>query len=465
MQRLEKSAGVTATDQNLTAPSCQAFTDCTVVDLVSPLIVLHVRCLAGHPCHAPFVLQNATGREVAEVTHPTCESRKHCRQKAGTPARATADAVSRRELFINAAQVMGIAPPLGFYCRTASSNSTSTSSCSGMKAATGRAKALLEQTVAKALRLNIDCWTWSEALSTRLRKNDLPPKAGKGCCDKSESVTDLRKHSGLMPNIGSVKSSEAHPQSAVALHGKQLLDSLRHECPLRSTGTAGTAACHKGFLEGRGLQPHAHPQLFGKIHGQAMPSSESQTADQYVNQKDDMHGNADGDLIYALGSSEVAALGRWTTLDYFEPNAVHLHGRMLLWGCRAAEHCWSCLDYLEDYEANSVGVSAAGASALQSQMIFAQANAGDLSQTELRRLMTIGIQQTRHCAKSIDSPLSRAAEASASVWAAFESRHPRRNFWWRQHEKELTARRTTVLTQRCVLTADVPIHQVWPRVD
>ena len=85
-----------------------------------------------------------------------------------------------------------------------------------------------------------------------------------------------------------------------------------------------------------------------------MPSSESQTADQYVNQKDDMHGNADGDLlrqtvrlfklglahiqkkqhlrlntrwcrIYALGSSEVAALGRWTTLDYFEPNAVHLH--------------------------------------------------------------------------------------------------------------------------------------------
>ena len=74
-----------------------------------------------------------------------------------------------------------------------------------------------------------------------------------------------------MPNIGSVKSSEAHPQSAVALHGKQLLDSLRHECPLRSTGTAGTAACHKGFLEGRGLQPHAHPQLFGKIHGQAGP--------------------------------------------------------------------------------------------------------------------------------------------------------------------------------------------------
>ena len=72
-----------------------------------------------------------------------------------------------------------------------------------------------------------------------------------------------------MPNIGSVKSSAAHPQSAVALQGKQLLDSLRHECPLRSTGTTGTAACHRGFLEGHGLQPQAHPQLLGKIHGQA----------------------------------------------------------------------------------------------------------------------------------------------------------------------------------------------------
>ena len=74
-----------------------------------------------------------------------------------------------------------------------------------------------------------------------------------------------------MPNIGSVKSAEAHLQSAVALHGKQLLDSLRHECPLRSTGTAGTAACHGGFLEGHGLQPQAHPQLLSKIHGQEGP--------------------------------------------------------------------------------------------------------------------------------------------------------------------------------------------------
>ncbi|CAE7663155.1 unnamed protein product, partial [Symbiodinium microadriaticum] len=91
------------------------------------------------------------------------------------------------------------------------------------------------------------------------------------CGEESESVTDLRKHSGLMPNIGSVKSSEAHPQSAVALQGKQLLDSLRHECP-RSTGTADTAACHRGFLEGHGLQPQTHPQLLSKIHGQVLPN-------------------------------------------------------------------------------------------------------------------------------------------------------------------------------------------------
>ena len=42
----------------------------------------HVRCLAG-PMPSSLRLQNATGREAAEATHPTCESRKHCRHKAG----------------------------------------------------------------------------------------------------------------------------------------------------------------------------------------------------------------------------------------------------------------------------------------------------------------------------------------------------------------------------------------------
>ena len=97
---------------------------------------------------------------------------------------------SHAEVFMNAAKVVGIAPPLGFYCRNASSNSTSSSSSSGMKAATGRAKPLLEQTAAKALRLNIDSWTWSEVPG-------LPGRCAAcsgccGCCTKG--TTSWRPH-------------------------------------------------------------------------------------------------------------------------------------------------------------------------------------------------------------------------------------------------------------------------------
>ena len=97
---------------------------------------------------------------------------------------------SHAEVFMNPAKVVGLAPPLGFYCRTASSNSTSSSSSSGMKAVTGQAKPLLAQTAAKALRLNIDCWTWSEVPG-------LPGRfaACSGCCGCcTKGTTSWRPH-------------------------------------------------------------------------------------------------------------------------------------------------------------------------------------------------------------------------------------------------------------------------------
>ncbi|OLQ15022.1 hypothetical protein AK812_SmicGene784, partial [Symbiodinium microadriaticum] len=282
-----------------------AFTDCKVVDLVSPLIVLsgstanmrrvlHLGCKLPSPSPATYWAGMGDAWPVIHAMLPAfaecyrtrgggggapnlsvpqalqAEGWHACPSWGATLQGTLAHAAphvplqmrSHAEVFMNAAKVVGIAPPLGFYCRNASSNSTSSSSSSGMKAATGRAKPLLEQTAAKALRLNIDSWTWSEALSTRLRKNETS------------------------------------------------LDGERHVIPCPEEDRL------------------AVPTI--QIHGR----------------KDDMHGDANG-----------------------------------------------CLDYLEDYEANSVGASAAGASAIQSQMSFTQANAGDLSLTELR-LMTMGIQQT-----------------------------------------------------------------------